>query len=114
MTIKDFRLSKNWTQKQLAEELSSISNLIDISVRTVQDWEQGRRHPDKILQKLLDKLMSEKTVNIDNHIHWPEGLDPFDNLYSAMRVIIRLGIDPQEIIDKVDNYIEKVCPPEIN
>ncbi len=57
--IKSFRLGLGWTQKKLAEELSNLSEFVDISHRTVQNWEQGRRKPDKKSSKLIDALKAK-------------------------------------------------------
>ena len=38
----------------------------------------------------------------------------FNELDRIMLLIIKIDVDQQEIVDHVDNYIEKMCPPEIN
>lgn len=52
--------------------------------------------------------------NYDECINVSKDADPFKNLDGIMRVIIRLDIDPQEIIDHVENFIENMCPSEMN
>lgn len=47
--IKTFRKSQKWTVKELAEKL-------DVSPRTVESWEQGRRNPSGPVLKLLESL----------------------------------------------------------
>lgn len=49
MTIKQIRQSTNLTQKQFAE-------YFDIPLRTVQEWEQGRRNPPDYIPKLLERI----------------------------------------------------------
>lgn len=44
-SIISFRNKNGWTQKQLAEK-------INVSVRTIEDWEQGRRTPGR--RSLID------------------------------------------------------------
>lgn len=46
MTIKDFRIMCGLSQKELSEAY-------EIPIRTVQDWEAGRRKPPEYLVKLL-------------------------------------------------------------
>ena len=49
MNIKENRLKLNLTQQQLADK-------IEVSVRTVQGWEQKRSNIGKIRKKKLDIL----------------------------------------------------------
>lgn len=50
MDIKDIRLKNGWTQKQFAE-------LLGVSVRTVQNWDQGIRSPDRRSRIAIEELM---------------------------------------------------------
>jgi hypothetical protein len=52
----------------------------------------------------------------DEYINVPENANEllFKKLDDTMLLIIKLGTDQQEIIDHVENYIDKICPPEIN
>ena len=47
--IKHLRAQLNLSQSQLAEK-------IDYSVRTVQDWEQGRLKPSRRAMKAINRL----------------------------------------------------------
>ncbi len=51
--ILKIRKSNNLTQQKFADALG-------VSVRTVQDWEQGRRHPDR-RSKIALKAFIEKS-----------------------------------------------------
>ena len=44
--IKEIRHKLGLTQKQFAEKL-------DVSIRTLQHWEQGTRNPNKWVQKKI-------------------------------------------------------------
>jgi putative transcriptional regulator len=50
--IKNIRESLNITQRQFA-------NAIDVSIRTVQEWEQGRRSPDRRSKDAIKKFLNE-------------------------------------------------------
>ena len=50
MTIKELRQRTGWTQKFFAEYL-------EIPLRTVQDWEQGKRKPPEYLVKLIQYFL---------------------------------------------------------
>ena len=47
--MKEFRLSTGLTQREFAEHF-------EIPVRTIQEWEQGRRKPPEYLLKLLKRI----------------------------------------------------------
>ena len=49
MKINQLRQSTHLTQKQFAE-------YFDIPLRTVQEWEQGRRKPPDYIPKLLERI----------------------------------------------------------
>ena len=48
--IKALRKELKVTQKEFAK-------MINASVRTVEDWEQGRRTPDRRYQQEIDKIV---------------------------------------------------------
>lgn len=54
--IKELRKLKGWTQQKLAEYL-------DVSISTVQKWEQGKFMPSKHAAKRLTEL---------GQVDWPE------------------------------------------
>ena len=47
--MKEFRLSTGLSQSKFADYFG-------ISVRTLQEWEQGRRNPPEYLLKLLKRI----------------------------------------------------------
>ena len=49
MTIKELRQSMHLTQKQFAA-------FFEIKLRTIQEWEQGRRTPPDYIPKLLERV----------------------------------------------------------
>lgn len=50
MTLKESRISAGLTQKQM-------SDLLEIPLRTIEEWEAGRRKPPTYVEKLIvDKL----------------------------------------------------------
>lgn len=50
MTIKEARISANLTQKQM-------SDLFEIPLRTIENWESGQRTPPTYVERLvIDKL----------------------------------------------------------
>lgn len=53
MNTKQIRIKNGWTQRQFAE-------LIGVSVRTVQNWDQGIRSPDRRSKIAIEKLTGEK------------------------------------------------------
>jgi len=53
VNTKKLRLKNGWTQKQFAE-------LLGVSVRTVQNWDQGIRSPDRRSKIAIRKLTGEK------------------------------------------------------
>lgn len=61
MTIKEIRTSMGLSQQQFAD-------YFEIPVKTIQDWEQGRREPPDYIPKLLERVwMVEKGIE-DNKI----------------------------------------------
>ena len=55
MTIKEARISANLTQKQM-------SDLFDIPLRTIENWETGKRTPPAYVEKLIvEKLERIRT-----------------------------------------------------
>lgn len=57
MDIKDFRIRMNLTQQELAEKCG-------VTVRSVQNWEQGKTVPDSVL-RLLQTFVQHETVSYD-------------------------------------------------
>jgi len=55
--VKLNRLLLEITQRELAIKLSSV--------RTVQDWEQGRYSPGKIRGEKLDNLFCDSTITTE-------------------------------------------------
>lgn len=52
MTIKEARIAANLTQRQL-------SDLLEIPLRTVENWEGGKSNPPAYVEKLvIEKLIS--------------------------------------------------------
>jgi DNA-binding transcriptional regulator YiaG len=52
MTIKEARIAANLTQRQL-------SDLLEIPLRTVENWEGGKSNPPAYVKKLvIEKLIS--------------------------------------------------------
>jgi transcriptional regulator with XRE-family HTH domain len=52
---REIRKKHGWTQKQFAEHIGA-------SIRTVQAWEQGRRHPDRRYIKSIENLLSFRGI----------------------------------------------------
>lgn len=56
-TLKTTRFSEPSPPKTIREKLNlsqmEFANLLGVSVRTLQDWEQGRRHPKGPAKSLL-------------------------------------------------------------
>lgn len=50
MNIKEIRSKTKMTQKQFSE-------YFDIPIRTLQDWEQDKRHPPKYILKMIVKIL---------------------------------------------------------
>ena len=50
-STKQIRKDNNWTQKEFAEKLG-------VSIRTVQNWDQGKRKPGKRSLKDIEKLLN--------------------------------------------------------
>lgn len=56
MTIKEMRTATNLSQ-------SKFANLVGISVRNIQDWEQGQRKPPEYVVRLIEYyLRNEKYI----------------------------------------------------
>ncbi len=53
--FKEYRKKKGWTQAELAEKL-------DVSIRTVQSWEQKIRFPDRRSKKAIAKLLEFEKI----------------------------------------------------
>ena len=51
--VKALRKKKGWAQEDLAQA-------IDVSLSTVQRWEEGRGKPSKLAWRILKKLLEEK------------------------------------------------------
>lgn len=49
MTIKEIRTSMGLSQQQFAD-------YFEIPVKTIRDWEQGRRKPPDYIPKLLERV----------------------------------------------------------
>lgn len=56
MTIKEIRKMTKLSQKQFAD-------YFDISIRTIQEWEQGRRKPPDYTPKLLERIWKAENHN---------------------------------------------------
>ena len=56
MTIQELRAKTNLSQKQFAE-------YFEIPIRTVQEWEQGRRKPPDYIPKLLERIWRIETAS---------------------------------------------------
>ena len=50
--IRDARNAKGWTQDTLAEKMS-------VTRSALQNWEQGRRHPNGMLERVLRARMDD-------------------------------------------------------
>ncbi len=73
MTLKEFRKSKNWTQKQLAEELGT-------SIGNIRNWEQGRKSPDHWNQLIIENLIAPKRPTLNDRIDmYHQILDELEN-----------------------------------
>jgi len=60
MNVKEIRKKLNLTQKE-------FSNKYNISIRTLQEWEQGRSKPPSYLLNLLSKEYKPSSLKIDNN-----------------------------------------------
>lgn len=56
MTIQELRSETNLSQSKFAEYFG-------IPLRTVQDWEQGRRKPPEYIPKLLERIWNLEIAN---------------------------------------------------
>lgn len=54
-TIKELRKQTGMSQSQFA-------TYFEISVRTLQDWEQERRQPPEYLVKLMERLLKYENL----------------------------------------------------
>lgn len=56
MTVKELRERMNLSQKNFSE-------YFEIPIRTVQEWEQGRRKPPDYIPKLLERIWNLEIAN---------------------------------------------------
>lgn len=56
MTIQELRAKTRLSQKKFAEYFG-------IPLRTVQEWEQGRRKPPEYIPKLLERIWNLEIAN---------------------------------------------------
>lgn len=60
--------------------------------------------------KINSPMPEVKTPKLPfEYIRVKNGADPFSDLDGIMMVIVRLGIDPQEIIDHVEKFVDDIC-----
>ena len=57
MTIRDVRQSASLTQKQM-------SDLLDIPLRTIEDWDSGRRKPPEYVVSLIIYKLTAEGFNV--------------------------------------------------
>jgi len=55
MSIKEFRTETNLSQKAFAE-------YFEIPLRTLQEWEQGRREPSDYILKMMKRIWKNEVV----------------------------------------------------
>ena len=55
MTIKELRQQRGLSQ-------SAFAKYFEIPVRTVQDWEQGKRKPPEYLVKLMQYKLEKENI----------------------------------------------------
>lgn len=53
MDTKSIRKKYGWTQKQFAEK-------VNVSVRTVQNWDQGRTSPDRRSLEAIEGVLNNE------------------------------------------------------
>lgn len=106
MKIKDLRISSRMTQKQFAE-------YFNIPVRTIEDWEAGRRKPPEYVAELIRyKIEKEEDMNrtkllneIKDNMYWE---NMFAHVWKEKNdYIVEFNVEDIEILDK-ENYIGKV------
>lgn len=56
MTIRELRSKTKLSQSKFAE-------YFEIPLRTVQEWEQGRRNPPDYIPKLLERIWNLETTS---------------------------------------------------
>jgi DNA-binding transcriptional regulator YiaG len=56
MANKPVRAQVKRLREQLGENTATFGARFPRSSRTIEDWEQGRRVPDPVCQRLLDEL----------------------------------------------------------
>jgi DNA-binding transcriptional regulator YiaG len=56
MANKPVRAQVKRLREQLGENTATFAARFARSSRTIEDWEQGRRVPDALCQRLLDEL----------------------------------------------------------
>lgn len=62
MTIKELRKQVGATQQEFADYFS-------ISVRNIQEWEQGRKHQPPYLIGLLIRILEHDGIHIEKQQH---------------------------------------------
>lgn len=63
-TVRRLRAAAGWSTHDLAARLSRSS-------RTVEDWEQGRRLPDKLVWQTLLGLAKKMKISLDQTTAMP-------------------------------------------
>lgn len=62
MANKAVRAQVKRVRAALAENTADFASRFARSARTVEDWEQGRRTPDALCQRLLDRLDEQASL----------------------------------------------------
>ncbi len=60
MTIKELRAATGLSQSKFAEQYN-------ISIKTLQAWEAGRRTPPEHTRTMLERLVTEDTRNVNTN-----------------------------------------------
>lgn len=58
MSVKQIRLRSGMNQKEFA-------SYFGINLRTLQEWEQGRRNPPDYLPGLMERILNDKHSSIE-------------------------------------------------
>ena len=72
MTETATRQQVRRVRRALGESTAEFGARFARSGRTVEDWEQGRRQPDKLVRKLLDRLerqLARQLLRPRNDLH---------------------------------------------